>query len=75
MAVDPAGNLGTVGADGQIVGVANPNETIQQHFFRCVEQGIEPVCPATDGRKTVATVKAIRESARRGTSVDLAEIG
>jgi len=75
MDIDPEGKLGKKAEDGSIAAVDAPDETIQEHFFRCVEQGVEPVCPATDGRKTLATVKAMQESSRRGESVALAEVG
>jgi len=75
MDVDPAGTLGKKDQSGQIQAVAARNETIQQHFFRCIEQDVEPLTTAREGRKTLATVKAIHESARRGASVAVAEIG
>jgi len=66
MAIDPSGKL------DEDKTVAKANETIQEHFFRCIEQDIEPTTPATDGRKTLATVCALKESSRTGKSVDLA---
>jgi predicted dehydrogenase len=68
-AVDPKGNIGVRGEDGRVSKVANPNESIQQHFFRCIEEGITPLTAATDGRKTLLTVMALWESTRTGRSV------
>ena len=75
MDINPAGELGRKDAAGKIQAVSGRNETIQEHFFRCIEEDIEPVTPATDGRKTLATLKALQESARRGQSVAVAEMG
>ena len=61
------------GLDAQDERVTERDETIQEHFFRCVRDGLAPVTPAADGRKTLAVVKAALASAERGTSVDLTE--
>ena len=74
MAIDPSGNLGKKDQSGKIESIANRDETIQQHFFRCIEEDLEPLTSAEEGRKTLRTVLAIRESARRGTSVHVASI-
>ncbi|MFH1732253.1 MAG: Gfo/Idh/MocA family oxidoreductase [Planctomycetota bacterium] len=73
--IDPEGRLGKKDEAGEIHAVETRNETIQEHFFRCIREDIEPITPATDGRKTLLTVLALHESARRGASVALAEIG
>jgi len=75
MAVDVAGHVGEKDASGAVRAVAAKDETILEHFFRCIREGIEPLTPAEDGRRTLATVLAIHESVRRGAGVDVAEIG
>ncbi|MCE5280056.1 MAG: Gfo/Idh/MocA family oxidoreductase [Planctomycetaceae bacterium] len=70
-AIDPSGNLGQRDQAGKIARVDNPNETIQQHFFRCVEQGLTPITSARDGRDTLRLYRAAMESARTGKSVEL----
>ncbi|MCE5325173.1 MAG: Gfo/Idh/MocA family oxidoreductase [Planctomycetaceae bacterium] len=70
-AIDPSGNLGQRDAAGKIARVDNPNETIQQHFFRCIEQGLTPITNARDGRDTLRLYLAAMESARTGKSVEL----
>jgi len=75
MDINPAGDLGKADGSGEIQAVAGRAETIQEHFFRCIEEDVEPLTGAQDGRKTLATVKAIHESARRGQSVAVAQIG
>ena len=65
--VDPEGNIEkTPGGDD---GSAARSETIQQHFFRCLDEGIEPISSAVEARKTLATVLAIQESSRTGQTV------
>ena len=71
MAVDPEGNVGKKDDRGAIRRVAARNETIQEHFFRCIEEDIEPLTPAEEGRKTLMTIMALWESARTGKSVEV----
>ena len=71
MDIDPSGNLGKKADGGRIEKVALKNESIQEHFFRCIEENIEPVTAAADGLKTLRTVKAMHESAATGKSVDV----
>jgi UDP-N-acetylglucosamine 3-dehydrogenase len=73
IAIDPKGNAGAVDAKGTIRTVASRNESIQEHFFRCIEEGVEPLTPAEDGRKTLLTVMALWESAATGKSVPVAK--
>ena len=75
MDVDPAGSLGKKDASGRIQAAREDNETMQEHFFRCIEEDIEPLTPGSEGRKTLATLKALQQSARRGRSVAVAEMG
>ena len=70
-AINPQGAIGTRDKKGAIRKVEVRNETIQQHFFRCVEEDIEPLTPATDGRKTLLTIMAIWESSRTGKAVEV----
>ena len=74
MAVDPAGNVGQRAAAGGIETVAARNETIQQHFFRCIEEDLDPIPSAAEGRQVLATVLAMHKSARTGRSVVVAGI-
>jgi UDP-N-acetylglucosamine 3-dehydrogenase len=69
MDVNPAGEVGKKDAGGKIQAVARKDESIQEHFFRCIEEDLTPVTPAEDGLQTLLTVKAVVESARRGASV------
>jgi len=71
MEVDPSGHVGKKTADGNIAEAPAPDETIQQHFIRCVEEDRPPAVTGRDGRAVLATVLAIRQSAETGKSVDL----
>jgi len=71
LAVDPTGRVGQEDGSGAIRAVTPKNETIQEHFFRCIEEDIEPLTPASEGRKTLMTVMALWESERTGRAVDL----
>ena len=70
-AINPEGVVGKRDSKGDIQKVQLRSESIQQHFFRCIEEDIEPLTPAADGRKTLLTVMAIWESARTGKSVEV----
>ena len=74
-AVDPTGKVGKRSGAGGIDAVLKPGESIQEHFFRCIEEGIEPLTPATEGRKTLATIAALWESSSSGAAVDVAKFG
>ena len=69
--IDPKGNIGAEDGKGGIQKVAGENESIQQHFFRCIEEGIEPLTSAADGRRTLLTVMALWESAATGKAADV----
>ena len=73
-AVDPSGNVGKKDAAGRISKVVVRNETIQQHFFRCIEEDIEPRTPGEEGRKTLMTIMAIWKAGKTGKSVEVAGI-
>jgi len=49
-----------------------PQETIQEHFVRCLEQDLEPLTTAEQARDVLAIILAAQESGRTGKSVDLA---
>ena len=67
--VDPEGNLAQVGKGAQER--THKQETIQEHFVRCVKEDLEPLTAAKDGRETLATVLALLESARTGQAVEV----
>jgi predicted dehydrogenase len=69
MDVNPAGQVGKKDASGKIQAVAKKDESIQEHFFRCIREDLTPTTPAGDGLGTLLTIKAILESARLGASV------
>jgi predicted dehydrogenase len=68
-AVDPNGTVGKKDEDGKILKVKAESEMIQEHFFRCIEQDIEPLTSAEEGRKTLLTVMALWESSKTGKAV------
>lgn len=70
-AVDPKGNVGRKDGEGRIRKVVSLNETIQEHFFRCIRDDVEPLTSGADGRKTLLTVMALWESARTGKAVEV----
>ncbi|NLG27338.1 MAG: Gfo/Idh/MocA family oxidoreductase [Chloroflexi bacterium] len=49
-----------------------PQESIQEHFVRCLEQDLEPLTTAQQARDVLAIILAAQESGRTGKSVDLA---
>jgi predicted dehydrogenase len=75
MDIDPSGNLGTRDAAGKIAATGRRAETIQQHFFRCLQEDIEPLTSAVEGRKTLAVIKAAQLAAQRKTVVEVSEVG
>ena len=70
-AVDPNGTLGADDGHGGIRSVEHRNQSIHEHFIRCVEEGTEPLTSAEDGRKTLLTVMALWESTDTGRAVDV----
>lgn len=70
-AINPQGVIGKRDEKGNIQKVQVRSESIQQHFFRCIEEDIEPLTPAADGRQTLLTVMALWESAATGKSVEV----
>ncbi|MGD0090802.1 MAG: Gfo/Idh/MocA family oxidoreductase [Planctomycetota bacterium] len=71
LAIDPSGNLGKRDASGAIQKVAAKAESIQEHFFRCIEENIEPRTSAEEGRKTMLTVMALWEAVRTGKAIEV----
>jgi len=74
MAVDVEGNVGRETDEGEIETVGQETETIQEYFFRCIREDVEPLTSAVEGRNVLATVLAMQESARCGRSVEVAEV-
>jgi len=74
LAIDPEGNLGKRDESGAIKQVATRSETLHEHFFRCVEEDLEPRSTGEDGRKTLLTVMALWESSRTGKAVEVDEL-
>lgn len=70
-AINPQGEVGKRDETGAIRKIEVRNESIQQHFFRCIEEDIEPLTAATDGRKTLLTIMALWESSRTGKAVEV----
>jgi len=70
-AVNPEGEVGERDDTGKIRKVRVYHESIHQHFFRCIEENLEPLTSADEGRKTLLTAMAIWESSRTGKSVEV----
>ncbi|MCY2925034.1 MAG: Gfo/Idh/MocA family oxidoreductase [Planctomycetota bacterium] len=75
MDVNLGGKVGQRDGQGAIRAVATRRETIQEHFFRCIEEDIEPLTDASVGRAVLAVMNALQLSVQRGQSVNLSEIG
>lgn len=73
-AVDPSGNVGKKNEEGSIKKVDTRTETIHAHFFRCIEEDIEPRATGEDGRKTLLTVMALWESAKTGKAIKVVDM-
>jgi predicted dehydrogenase len=73
-AINPQGQIGKRDDSGAIQAVKLRSESIQQHFFRCIEEDLDPLTGAEEGRKTLLTVMAIWESARTGKSVEVSHM-
>jgi len=66
MGIDPEGNIGGNGGNP-----APRGETVYEHFFRCLNEGITPLTNAREARNTLGLVLAIQESTRTGQSVQM----
>lgn len=69
--IDPQSKLGAKEKAEEIKKLAEMNEPIQKHFFRCIEQDVEPRSSGESSRKTLLTVMAIWESSRTGKPVEV----
>lgn len=67
--IDPKGNL------GKDPHASAQGENMYEHFFRCIREGLVPITSAEEGRKTLITCMAVKESGRRGKPVEPAEFG
>jgi len=73
LSIDPQGNQGKQSDDGAVEEVEHREETIQEHFIRCVENDLRPQITAEEGKEVLKTVMAINESARSGASVNVSD--
>jgi predicted dehydrogenase len=71
MNIDMSGNLGKRDDAGTIQKADIDNETIHEHFIRCIEEDFVPATDASIGREVLAVVIALRESAASGKAIDL----
>ena len=72
MGIDPGGTIGKkVEGSDEIGAAANHSETIQDHFFRCLREDIEPMVTGRDGRAVLEIILAAQESSRTGKAVDI----
>jgi predicted dehydrogenase len=58
-------------ASSPVVADASAHRRVIDDFVRAIQTGGEPMCPAREGRKSVALVQAIYESARENRPVTL----
>jgi predicted dehydrogenase len=56
-------------ASSPVVADATAHGRVLEDFIRAIETGTEPMCPGREGRKSVALVQAIYQSARSGAAV------
>ncbi len=50
---------------------AQKDETIQEHFIRCIEEDIEPLVTGAQARSVLAVILAAQESGRTGQAVEV----
>ncbi|MPY88482.1 MAG: gfo/Idh/MocA family oxidoreductase [Luteitalea sp.] len=62
------------GARSAVVADATPHRRVFENFLAALANGSRPRCDAREGRRSVAVVEAIYESARRGTAVDVGKV-
>jgi predicted dehydrogenase len=58
-------------AASAVVSDATPHRRVLEDFIRAIETGSAPACDGREGRRSVAVVEAIYESARRKTAVSV----
>jgi UDP-N-acetyl-2-amino-2-deoxyglucuronate dehydrogenase len=69
-AVSPAAAAGE-SASSHVVSDATPHRRIFEDFLRALEDGTRPICDGLEGRRSVALVRALYDSARTGSPVTL----
>jgi UDP-N-acetyl-2-amino-2-deoxyglucuronate dehydrogenase len=67
---DTAG-AGNASGTTAVVADASPHRRVMEDFVEALRVGRPPACSGREGRRSVAVVSAIYESARRGTPVDV----
>jgi predicted dehydrogenase len=58
-------------ASSPVVSDATAHQRVLEDFIRAIETGADPMCPGREGRKSVALVRAVYESARSGQPVSI----
>lgn len=71
METDVEGNIGKRDDEGKIDSSGVNNESVQEHFFRCLRENLTPLVTAREARAVLEIALAVQESARTGKSVDL----
>ncbi|MHC4562488.1 MAG: Gfo/Idh/MocA family protein [Planctomycetota bacterium] len=71
MSVDRLGHLGQRDDTGKIQDVDIKDETMYEHFVRCIEEGVTPVTDVHIGRDVLEIVLAVRQSAETNQVVTL----
>ena len=70
MEVNTSGEAGTKDEKGNLILAEKKHrEDIQEHFFRCIREGITPVSPSEDAIETLRTVMAFELSVKLGQPV------
>lgn len=69
--VDPKGNIGEKKEDGNIKLNPQANESIQEHFIRCVEEKKTPLVSIKEARGVLEIVTAAQKSTETGKSVEI----
>lgn len=67
----PASRATPASASSPVVADATPHARVFEDFLAALQSGARPRCDVREGRRSVAVVEAIYESARRGTPVEL----
>jgi UDP-N-acetyl-2-amino-2-deoxyglucuronate dehydrogenase len=76
VAADASGGPGptakaTVSASSPVVADASAHQRVLEDFIRAISTGTAPMCDGLEGRRSVALIEAIYESARSHKAVDL----
>ncbi|MEA4889122.1 MAG: Gfo/Idh/MocA family oxidoreductase [Clostridiaceae bacterium] len=67
--VNPQGDIGKKDEKGKIQLIESVEETIQEHFFRCIREQSVPITAGSEGLKTLMTVLALQKSSQTGQTV------